>query len=319
MTYFVIPNLIRNLVLSIPDYTGMLGDYKEFSIKEMPLEKIRKRVQHLKEKRPGYGGILDFYQKVREAQKRAKSSLRIDPIRLKKEWKDLLVKEGFSLLQKQDFPLDIEASVTLFQTLCQIGKDANPHMAEQVRKIEEVLNSKRIDLKELIKKGIEEQRIEQIADEFGLDRKVLLFLIEESARPSVETGKEQLHTELDPENWLKGYCPICGSLPSLSLLREEVGKRYLLCSFCGYQWRIDRLICPFCNNKEQESLSYLYAEGEEAYRIDLCDKCHQYIKTIDLRRLEESDPCLEDLATLHLDILVSKKAYKRPVPNPWTI
>ena len=207
--------------------------------------------------------------------------------------------------------------MTLFQTLCQIGKDANPHMAEQARKIEEVLNNRRFDLREVIKKGIEEQRFEQIADEFGLDKRIFLFFIEESTRPSVEVAREQLRTEVDPETWLKGHCPICGSFPSLSLLKEETGKRYLLCSFCGFQWRIDRLICPFCSNKEQDSLRYLYAEGEEAYRIDLCEKCHQYIKTIDLRKLEESDPCLEDLATLHLDILVSKKGYKRSVPNPF--
>ena len=149
-------------------------------------------------------------------------------------------------------------------------------------------------------------------------KKSFFSLIEESTRPSVKLGMEQLRTELDPETWLKGYCPICGSLPSLSLLREEIGKRYLLCSFCGYQWRIDRLICPFCNNKEQDSLGYLYGEGEEAYRIDLCEKCHQYLKTIDLRKVEEPDLCLEDIATLHLDILASQKGYKRPVPNPWT-
>jgi len=281
------------------------------------LKKLIERIQQIKKKRPGYGEMLDFFQKVREEQDKAKASLKIEPIKLKKEWKDLLSQEGFSLLQKQDFPLDIEASITLFQILCQIGKDANPHMAEQAREIEEALNDRRFDLRELIKKGIEEQKFEQIADEFGLDKRIFLFLVEESARPSVEVGREQLRAEVDPETWLKGHCPICGSFPSLSLLREETGKRYLLCSFCGYQWRIDRLICPFCSNKEQESLRYLYAEGEEAYRIDLCEKCHQYIKTIDLRKLEESDPCLEDLATLHLDILVSKKGYKRPVSNPF--
>jgi len=77
------------------------------------------------------------------------------------------------------------------------------------------------------------------------------------------------------------------------------------------------MICPFCNNKDQESLHYFSAEGEKAYRIYLCDKCHQYIKTIDLRTIGESDPTLEDLATLHLDITASKKGYKRPVPDPW--
>jgi FdhE protein len=282
------------------------------------LEKLRERIQGIEKKRPGYKQILDFYQKVKEAQDQVKHSLKIDSIRPKKEWKELLAKEGFSLIPKEDFPLDIEASDKLFQDLCQIGKEANSLMAEQVKKIKEAIGDKRMDLKKLLKKGVKEQRIEQMVDELGLDKKVFLFLVQSSIKPSIEAGMEQLRGELDPETWLKGYCPMCGSLPSLSLLKEEVGKRYLLCPFCGYQWRIDRLFCPFCDNKDQESLHYLFAEGEEAYRIDLCDKCHQYIKTIDYRKFEESDPVLDDLATLHLDILATKKGYKRPIPNPWT-
>ena len=296
----------------------MLSDNKKSSIKEIPLERIEKRIEQIKKKRPGYGEILDFYQKVREAQDQVKASLKIGPIKLRKEWKELLAKEGFSLIQKEDFPLDIESSVKLFKALCQIGKDANPHMAEQARKIGEAIDNNRIDLIKLFKGGWKEERIEQIAEGFELDKKVFLFLIQSSIRPSIEAGVEQLRSELDPETWLKGYCPVCGSLASLSLLKEETGKRYLLCSYCGYQWRIDRLFCPFCKNKEHESLQYFCGEEEEAYRIDLCDKCHQYIKTIDYRNLKESDPVLEDLATLHLDLLASQKGYKRPVPNPWT-
>jgi len=53
--------------------------------------------------------------------------------------------------------------------------------------------------------------------------------------------------------------------------------------------------------------------------MHLCGKCHQYIKTIDFRKIEESDPVLEDLATLHLDVLATQKGYKRPVPNPWAV
>ena len=261
--------------------------------------------------------ILDFYQKVKEAQENTNASLKIDPIKLKQEWKDLLAKEGFSLIQKEDFPLDIEASVSLFQTLCQIGEDANPHMSEQVRKIKEAIDQRKIDLGKLLEQGVKEKRIEQVANQLGLDKKVFSFLIQNSIKPSIKAGMEQLRNELDPETWLKGYCPLCGSLPSLSLLKEEVGKRYLLCSYCGYQWRIGRLFCPFCNNQEQGSLQYFYGEGEEACRIELCDKCHQYIKTIDLRGLGESDPSLEDLATFHLDILASQKGYQQPVPNPW--
>jgi FdhE protein len=285
---------------------------------ERELTKLKERIEQIKKKRPGYGEILDFYQKVNEAQDEIKTSLKIKTIKLRKEWKELLTKEGFSLIQKEDFPLDIDASIKLFESLCQIGKDSNPHMAEQVRKIKEALDNKKINLKNLLKERVKEQKIEQVANEFLLDKKVFSFLIQSSMKPSIETGMEKLRNELDPETWLKGYCPVCGSLPSLSLLKEEVGKRYLICSYCGYQWRIDRIFCPFCNNQEQGSLQYFSGEGEEAYRIELCDKCHQYIKTIDYRTLEQSDPVLEDLATLHLDILASKKGYHRPIPNPWT-
>ena len=281
------------------------------------MEKLKKRIQQLKKKRPGYKDILDFYQKAREKQKEIKHSLKIEPILIKKEWKDLLAKEGFPMIEKKDFPLDIEKSLTLFQSLCQIGKEANPYMAGQVKKSEEAFDKKKGDIKKLLNEGFNEKKIEKLADQFGIDKKVFSFLILESIKPSIEAGVEKISNELDTETWLKGFCPICGSFPSLSLLKEVVGKRYLLCSFCGYVWRIERLICPFCNNKEHESLHYFYGEGEDAYRIDLCDKCHQYIKTIDLRKIEAFDPLLEDLATLHLDILASQKGYKRKVPNPW--
>ena len=136
---------------------------------------------------------------------------------------------------------------------------------------------------------------------------------------TIDQAVERLRNEFDPVPWVKTYCPICGSLPYLSLLRGEIGKRYLLCSFCGTSWETERLVCPFCSNKEQESLHYFCGEGEEAYRIDLCDQCHQYIKTIDLRNTTGSDLCLEDLSTLHLDFLASQKGYQRPTPTVWTI
>jgi FdhE protein len=285
---------------------------------EEELGTFKERVQQLKKKRPGYGEILDFYLKIKEAQVRAKTSLKMDPIKLKKGWKDLLAKEGFSLIQKEDFPLDIPASIKLFHSLCRIGQKANPHMAEQVGKINKILNDNKMDLEKLLKGGVKEREIEDMTDELGLDTKVFSFLIQSSTRPSIEARMEQLRSELDSETWLKGHCPVCGSLPSLSLLKGEGGKRYLLCSYCGYEWRIGRLSCAVCGNKEQESLKLFYGEGEEAYRIDLCDKCHHYIKTIAYRNLDESDPCLEDLATLHLDLLASQKGYKRLVPNPWS-
>ena len=282
------------------------------------LKKLGKRIQSLKEKHPHYAEILDFYHKVREEQEQVKSSLKTEPLPLKHEWRDLLTKEGFPLLQRQDFPLDLESSIQLFKSLCQVAKKANPFISEQTGKIEKILKERGTDLGSFLRDGLDENKIEKIAEDFQVDKKVLAFLMHNSTKPSIEASRRTVQDQVEAETWLKGVCPVCGSLPFLSLLKEETGKRFLVCSFCSHEWRAERISCPFCENKEPGSLQFFRAEEEELYRIDLCEKCHQYIKTIDARVKEVLDPSLEDLATLHLDLVASKKGYKRPVPNPWT-
>jgi hypothetical protein len=167
------------------------------------LEKLRKRIQQLKEKRPGYEKILTFYQKIKEEQERIKPSLKIEPLQLKKEWQELLKREGFPLLEKKDFPLDIESSITLFHFLCQTGEEANPHMADQVRKVKGILDRKKIDLQKLLRKGFEEKRVEEIADEHKLDKKIMLFFVRESIKPSIQAGVAKLgHERSVPNLWV---------------------------------------------------------------------------------------------------------------------
>lgn len=281
------------------------------------MDTLQERIQWLRKTRPVCKEILDFYEKIKGEQERMKPSLNLEPIVLKEGWKDLLTQEGFPLIQRDQFPLDVDSSVTLFQSLCRIAREANPYLSEQVDKIEEALAREKVDLKNLLKEAVKERRAERIADQFGFATKVFVYLVENSVKPSVEAGVKQIAKHLKPETWSKGICPICGSLPSLSLFQEETGKRSLLCSYCGYRWSIERLICPYCGEKDPQSLGYFCAEGEESPRIDTCEKCRRYIKTLDLRKMEVYDPWLEDLATLHLDLLASQKGYRNPVPNPW--
>jgi len=103
----------------------------------------------------------------------------------------------------------------------------------------------------------------------------------------------------------------------MSELKGE-GQRYYLCSFCGFIWPGERLKCPFCERRNPEEHEYFYAKGEEIYRVDICKKCQQYIKTVDTRSLDyEPDLTLEDMTTLHLDIVASEKGFKRPISAPW--
>jgi len=110
------------------------------------------------------------------------------------------------------------------------------------------------------------------------------------------------------EQWLKGYCPVCGSRPSFAVLEKENGKRYLFCGLCEVKWRFQRLGCPYCFNNESQ---FFTVEGMDKYRVYFCEECRGYIKTLDEKKAgeEEIDLFWEDINTVHLDLLAISEGY----------
>jgi FdhE protein len=190
-------------------------------------------------------------------------------------------------------------------------------MEKSILKIEKAVKDGKVEIGKLIERSFDTAYQDEIIKKLKLNKSVLNFLVHMSIMPSVRANVEKLREHVDLKNWLKGYCPVCGSMPNMSELRGE-GQRHYHCSFCGFLWPSERLKCPFCENTDHKKLHYLYTEGQEVYRVDLCDKCKQYIKTVDSRKLD-SDPDLDllDIATLHLDIIARQKGYKNPLPSLW--
>jgi FdhE protein len=283
------------------------------------LEKIKELIEYHKKKNPAYGDVLNFYEKVMQEQESIRPELDINLLQTKNYIKSLQMKEGFPLIDKRDFIIDITSSVQLFELICRIGKNTNETMKNNIQAIEEAITINALNLKELLKGFYDDSLIDRISKEFNIEKTILIFLVHMSIQPSIHANVEILKDHIDFKKWLMGYCPICGSLPYMSELKEN-GQRYLICSFCDFQWPWERLKCPFCENSDHKKLHYLYAEGQEACRIDLCDKCKQYIKTVDSRKLDhEPYPDIEDITTLHLDILASDRGYKKPLPSFWGI
>ena len=271
------------------------------------------------EKNPVYQEIIGFYKKILETQNSTKPEIDIAPVEIKKELTSLQSKEGFPLIDKKDFILDVPSSVKLFEAICHIGKTANEKMRENIQAIEEALAINAINLKQILKRHSDEAYLNTIAEEFNIDKAVLNFLIHTSIQPSINANVERLKSQVDLKKWLRGYCPICGYPPLMSELKGE-GQRSYICSFCGFHWPGERLKCPFCENRDHSKLHYFAEEGRDAYRVELCDNCRQYIKTVDSRKMAyQPDLVLEDIVTMHLDILASEKGYKRPAPSSWGI
>ena len=106
----------------------------------------------------------------------------------------------------------------------------------------------------------------------------------------------------------------------MAKLRGSDGKRMLGCSLCNTEWAFSRLKCFSCGNEDQDSLGFFFTQKEDAYRIDKCDKCRSYIKTVDERKKAEDKlrPLLvEDVATLYLDMLAEKEGYHSIKAPSW--
>jgi FdhE protein len=281
------------------------------------LDKTKELIALQRQINPLYENLLNFYKKIVTEQVTVGSSLTIGNPSVNQDLKKLQMKEGFPLLEKKDFILDIPSSALLFESICNIARTENEKMKETIQSIEEAKAINALNLKDLLKRFYDDSFIETVAGKFNIDAVILKFLILSSVQPSLAANVENIKSQIDLKNWQRGYCPVCASLPKISSLKDE-GQRYCMCSLCGFEWPSERLKCPFCENNNHDKLHYFYAEGEEAHRIDVCDNCHQYIKTIDSRKLGyETDLHLEDIVTVHLDILATEKGYKRPVPNIW--
>jgi FdhE protein len=113
------------------------------------------------------------------------------------------------------------------------------------------------------------------------------------------------------EGWHQGYCPLCGGVPSMGELTGDESRR-LHCSVCATAWSFPRLRCAACGNTDPDALEYFTAEGETAHRVDVCRSCSSYLKTVDSREAGENLPMdIEDVSTLHLDLLAQKEGFAR--------
>jgi formate dehydrogenase maturation protein FdhE len=112
-------------------------------------------------------------------------------------------------------------------------------------------------------------------------------------------------------------CPLCNSRPYMGVLRTEgdSGKRFLVCSFCNQEWEFRRILCPHCGESAEPKLPVYVPEQFPHLRVEACDTCHTYLRTVDLTKNGHAVPVVDDLAALPLTLWADSHHYSRPHPN----
>lgn len=142
------------------------------------------------------------------------------------------------------------------------------------------------------------------------DLSMLLFLLGKPYFIALREARPQ-----DDRTWEEGRCPVCRAQPAISWI-EDNGRRQVFCSYCGTTGYGDRIGCPVCRAVDASKQNVLVFEREEGFKINTCDLCRSYVKTVDAGMILRLTPDLADLASLPLDIVVQEKGYARRSPNP---
>lgn len=136
---------------------------------------------------------------------------------------------------------------------------------------------------------------------------------------------------LEKLQWSRGYCPICGSMPSISYLAEASdlgseflqgggGQKYLHCSLCGHDWRFMRNRCPACDTEDKDVRLYFQLEEERCERVDVCLNCGAYLLNVDWRESTNRLPLdIAAIGMLHLDAWATQQGYHPLVQTPWNL
>jgi len=108
-------------------------------------------------------------------------------------------------------------------------------------------------------------------------------------------------------------CPLCGGKPIVGVLRSEGdgAKKSLICMLCAHEWTFRRIYCPACGEEREPQMAFYSAPEISHVRVDVCDTCHTYLKSIDLTKTGLAVPIVDELATIPLDLWAVEHGYRK--------
>ena len=127
----------------------------------------------------------------------------------------------------------------------------------------------------------------------------------------------RLRSGMQWEGYTHSLCPFCSRKPGLGVLRQQGdgGSRSLVCSFCLAEWQFRRIVCPNCAEENPAQLPVFTAEELPFVRVECCDNCRSYLKTVDLTRNGLAEPLVDEIAAVPLDLWALERGYTKLQPN----
>jgi len=295
------------------------------------IAQLDRRVATLRKMRPDLGDALDLQEAVTRTVLTSARVPQTRPFPLPREHVAARVRQGVPLLHDQPVWLDIHYAADLFSRLINLLAERDePETRLRVENVAAAATQGLLDPEQLFSEAFvhHADHLTELAAAAGVDAELLSALSTLSGAPLLRAYAEHLAPLLEHADdgtvrgaaWTRGYCPICGGWPLLGELRGVELAQWLRCSACGTGWRGQRLVCPYCANDDFRRLGSLTVEGEQRFRVSVCERCKGYLK---VGNAFDPPPAeflaLDDVASLHLDVAAIEHGYVRPPGSGYRI
>jgi FdhE protein len=282
-------------------------------------ERIRQALERMSLDLPQLSEIFKAFGAICQSQAQIRDQLpEVDISRL--TWITENLSQGIPALNRDALCIPDANFWEAAKKLIPIMASSFPKIKDQLTKIEQMVVQQTGSHQDLYESLMSEEdnpvKSELIREQ--IDLPIIRFVMAQVVNPFAWKVGGSFPALPESAQWHRGYCPVCGSWPDLSLIQDKEGKRTLQCSFCGYQWGYLRLSCPFCESDDQDKLEFLFSEDRKHERAELCLICKKYIVGIDSRESTINIPReVAGLSLIYLDLIAQQKGFSPGVANAW--
>lgn len=292
------------MTLSGPDSTG-----------------ISQIIENAIEQNPHAGELLRAFKPVIVRQRQLAKAAMLMPADYSRVDKEKL-KAGIPIIRQADFLDEVDDIKQIILPLAEALKEGMPAVTEGIDRFCTLAQEGKIVLTDYFKTPEEGQA--SAVDKWGADLKLspsnAAFLMSLAGRVILEQRRNEAVAALGAFDWEKGYCPICGDFPSIALIEEEGGTRFLHCSSCGQDWRFTRVCCPYCEKDSRQGMDYFYVENKTQESAFICDECKKYLMTLyRVDHILPRDMDVSAIALVHLDMIMQDKGYEPMTVCAWNV
>lgn len=232
------------------------------------------------------------------------------------------LKAGVPVSRQVDLLLAEDSLKEITLSMASTVKEGMPQLTENMDMISGLIQEGKINPLDYFKSSSDGENM--AADGWSQNLQIspsnASFLMNLVNRVVLERRAKEIAAVLGAFDWEKGYCPICGEFPSVALIEEEGGKRFLHCSSCGQDWRFTRVVCPYCEKEDIKGMEYFYVENKTQESAFVCDQCKKYLVTFyRAGKVFARDMDISALSLIHMDIIMQRKGYEPMAICTWNV